>query len=225
MLSSRNGRYIYPILGILLSITTLIFGLARAKNFNTLYFIISVWGLFFVFGYFKVCFGIIPFTIITMLLFSSIVVTGTTGQKVFDVTNVNRALTVSFAVMPGMSIPPSKVINNMRQLKIPKAITLGMMITLNFFPLLFKEMKQIRQAIKTRGVITFFNFKALYRAFLVPLVVRIINISSILSLSVETRAFSLSKREITLYKKEKFKFQDAIFLVLFILIIVLVEVL
>ena len=45
------------------------------------------------------------------------------------------------------------------------------------------------------------NPKIFYRAFLVPFVMRLVNISDTLSLSVETRGFSLEKVPYTVYKK------------------------
>lgn len=57
-----------------------------------------------------------------------------------------------------------------------------------------------------------FNPKIFYRAFLVPLVMRLVNISDTLSLSVETRGFSLGGEPYTIYKREKIAAKDILFL-------------
>ena len=55
------------------------------------------------------------------------------------------------------------------------------------------------------------NFRILYRAFLVPLVMRLVNISDTLALSVETRGFALGKVQYTIYKRESFALSDLVF--------------
>ncbi len=65
---------------------------------------------------------------------------------------------------------------------------------------------------KTRGAGSILNPKILYRAFLVPFVMRLVNISDTLSLSVETRGFSLEKTPYTVYKKEIVCLSDVLFI-------------
>lgn len=65
---------------------------------------------------------------------------------------------------------------------------------------------------KTRGAGSVFNPKILYRSFLVPLVMRLVNISDTLALSVETRGFALGKVCYTIYKKENIALSDIVFI-------------
>jgi energy-coupling factor transporter transmembrane protein EcfT len=65
---------------------------------------------------------------------------------------------------------------------------------------------------KTRGAGSLLNPKVLYRAFLVPLVMRLVGISDTLSLSVETRGFTLGKVKYSVYKREVVALSDIIFL-------------
>ena len=51
----------------------------------------------------------------------------------------------------------------------------------------------------------------LYRAFLVPFVMRLVNISDTLALSVETRGFALGKVRYTIYKKENLAISDIVY--------------
>ena len=85
------------------------------------------------------------------------------------------------------------------------AIALGMSIQ----PI---DMTRNLSALKTRGAGSVFNPKIFYRAFLVPLVMRLVNISDTLSLSVETRGFSLEKTPYTVYKKETVCISDVLFI-------------
>lgn len=65
---------------------------------------------------------------------------------------------------------------------------------------------------KTRGAGSILNPKIFYRAFLIPLVTRIVDISDILALSIETRGFTLGKTMCTVYKKEYINVFDVLFI-------------
>ena len=86
-----------------------------------------------------------------------------------------------------------------------------MLIATSFPPVLGAEIKRVREAMKTRGAGSVLNPKIFYRAFLVPFVMRLVNISDTLSLSVETRGFSLEKVPYTVYKKEIVCLSDVLF--------------
>lgn len=112
-----------------------------------------------------------------------------------------RFLLLGICSVPLLSIPPADLARAMNQLKIPRSLTLGMLITIRFIPILFGEIFQVRNAMRSRGVnVWFFGPKTFYRAFLVPLIMRCANISDILTLSVETRAFDTENREASVYK-------------------------
>lgn len=213
-LNSKNP--IYPVLGLLTAVLTLAIGLTFVKNPSVLYFYIGIYILHFIFGNWKSCIAIIPFVMVLGSFFGF--VTYIVAQDITSTTHaVYRSFAVCLAIIPGLSTPTAAFVKNLRQLKISKAVTLGMMITLNFIPLFKKEMGQIHDAMKTRGVVSMLNPKVMYRAFLIPLIIRIVNISETLSLSVETRGFTLDKSETTVYQPIKFTARDLVFIVLFIL--------
>lgn len=106
---------------------------------------------------------------------------------------INRFGSVFLAVAVGTSIEPADMTRNLSTLKVPRGITLGMLIATSFPPVLGAEIRRVREAMKTRGAGSVLNPKIFYRAFLVPFVMRLVNISDTLSLSVETRGFSLRK--------------------------------
>ena len=73
------------------------------------------------------------------------------------------------------------------------------------------EIRRVREAMKTRGAGSLLNPKILYRAFMVPFVMRLVNISDTLALSVETRGFALGKAPYTIYKRESLALSDVLF--------------
>lgn len=125
-----------------------------------------------------------------------------------------RFLLLGICSVPLLSIPPADLARALNQLKVPRTLTLGMLITIRFIPILFGEIFQIRDAMRSRGVnVWFYTPKTFYRAFLVPLIMRCVNISETLSLSVETRAFDTESKEAAVYKPVTFKTRDIIFIV------------
>ncbi len=200
---------------MLLSLATLIFGLIMATKENIYIFYIAIFVLYLAFGYYKSCLAIIP-----GLLTTTFVIGGLTYLITKDVTTTyhafNRALAITFAVVPGLSVSTTHFVRNLRQLKFPKLITLGMLITLNFIPLFVKEMTQIKDAMKTRGVSLLLNLNVFYRAFVLPLFVRILQISDTLALSVETRGFVTDKVQTTIFEPIKFTARDIVFVILFV---------
>ena len=106
-----------------------------------------------------------------------------------------------------------RLIRNMNQLHFPKMLTLGMLIAVRFVPVVGSEVRQIREAMKTRGVrASLWNFKCFYRALLIPLIMRLINISDTLSLSLETRGFELENTPVTVYEPVQFTLRDGLYL-------------
>ena len=124
----------------------------------------------------------------------------------------NRFASVFLAAALGMSVEPADMTRNLSTLKMPRGVTLGMLIAASFPPVLGAEIKRVREAMKTRGAGSVLNPKIFYRAFLVPFVMRLVNISDTLSLSVETRGFSLEKVPYTVYKKEIVCLSDVLFI-------------
>ncbi|MFI3325854.1 MAG: energy-coupling factor transporter transmembrane component T [Clostridia bacterium] len=213
--NSKNP--IYPVLSLLVAVLTLTVGLIFVEKSNILYFYIGIYILHFIFGNHKACLAVVPFAVLLGSFFGF--VTYIVAHDISSTTHaVYRSFAVCLAIISGLSTPVTDFVKNLRQLKMPKAITLGFMITLNFIPLFKKEMKQIHDAMKTRGAVSVLNPKVLYRAFLIPLIIRIVNISETLSLSVETRGFTLDKSETTVYNPIKFKLRDLVFIISFTII-------
>ena len=134
-----------------------------------------------------------------------------------------RCLLIGVCVVPMLSTPPAQLTRSLNQLKFPRLMTLGMLVTVRFIPILYSEIWQIRDAMRSRGLDTRWYSPAwyrpgnLYRAFLVPLVMRAVSISDTLSLSVETRGFDPESRDATVYRPVLFTARDAAFIALTVL--------
>ena len=124
-----------------------------------------------------------------------------------------RMILLGLCAVPMVSTSPCDLTRCLAKLKCPRVITLGMLVTLKFIPVLVGEIKQIWEAMKVRGAnMNWYRPSCIYRAFIIPLVMRIIGISDTLSLSLETRAFTLDDSTSSVYKVIKIKARDFVFL-------------
>ena len=103
---------------------------------------------------------------------------------------------------------PGRILFHVR---LPRVLTLAMLITFTFFPLLRAEVRQTREAMRTRGAGGLLNPAILYRAFLIPLMVRLVNLSDTLALSVETRGFTTYPAPYTVYRPVYLQAKDGAF--------------
>jgi energy-coupling factor transporter transmembrane protein EcfT len=99
-------------------------------------------------------------------------------------------------------------------------LTLGMLVAIRFVPILLGEMRRIREAMRTRGVRLLLNPSCFYRAFLIPLIMRLVGISELLSLSIETRGFDLADKGAVVFRPVAFGARDVMFAVATVLLVV-----
>lgn len=126
---------------------------------------------------------------------------------------LGRCLLLGIAAAPIISIPVADLTRCLNQLKFSRAATLGMMITVSFIPIIIFEIQKISEVFKTRGLTgRVKNPSVIFRAFFIPLIMRVINISDSLTLSLETRGFDLNNKNVTVYKPIKFTVRDAVFI-------------
>lgn len=192
MIEKKESK-LYPLFAIASGIVIIIFGLIKAKDPQIFFFIGGVWLLLLGMGCYHASLKILFVASVLSLLF--FLISYALYKNVSSaLALVSRILVLFVAMIPGFSIRPVDLVRNLNQLKFPRAIALAMLIALNFGPLLKKEIFQIREAMKTRGAGSFFNYKIFYRAFLIPLITRLVNISDTLALSVETRGFTMDQK-------------------------------
>lgn len=205
-------RPIYPVIGLCVSMMVLIGGITYAKNPLCSGFLLGIWVLFVLFGYWKACIAIVPVAAVLSLIFGGITYL-ISKDSIATMAAVHRMFAVAIAVVPGLALSPIVLVRNCATLRMPPMLTLGMMITLTFFPLLGREIKQIRDAMKTRGAGSILRPQIFYRAFLIPLIIRLVNVSDVLALSLETRGFTGELGQAALYKEVTLSVRDVVFLI------------
>lgn len=207
-------RKIYPLIVLFVSIFFLVFGLVMARDEYCIYFLLACYVTLFVYGCHRQCLKGLLWFVPVSLLFSFLTYYIYGNDMKSALTMFNRFFALFLSTIIGSSVSSIRMSRCLSSLHFPKSITLGMMISTSFTTVLSTEVKRISKAMKTRGAGIFLNPKVLYRAFLIPFVIRIVNISDTLSLSIETRGFTLQKSNTTIYKKEKLILSDVIFVLL-----------
>ncbi len=203
---------IHPLISLLSSIIIMIFGLIYADCFNTLYWLLGLYILFIILGMYKSALRMI----IPACLFIGIfvlIIYFTTNDTNMMLRMTIRFLAIFISLIPASSIYIVDFTTSLNQIHTPRFITIGLMITFSFIPILKTEMKRIKEAMKSRGI-GIYNPKILYRAFIIPLVMRITEISDTLSLSLETRGFRMTGNSYSIYKPVKLKILDFIYVLL-----------
>lgn len=201
---------IYPIVSIAFSIVVLLGGLMIFKEPSFAYLLGAICLVCLVFGYGKVllkCLMIfIPLSALIGLL-----TWPASGSYIAALQMAGRILLMGLCAVPMVSLPPINLTRCMTQLKCPHILTLGMLVVVRFVPMLIGEMRRILEAMKTRGVRLTLNPTCFYRAFLIPLIMRLTNISEILALSLETRGFDIRNKNVVVYRPVYFTLRDAVF--------------
>ncbi len=215
---------IYPIIGLFSTVLIIIFGIITAKENACVWYLGAMWLLFLAFGYWRSCLAVLPAALLLSVFLAGITY-AISRDPLSSYAAVNRILAVCIAVIPGLALSPIYLVRNFSSLRLPRMLTLGMMITLTFFPLLGREVRQVREAMRTRGAGSFVSPQIFYRAFLIPLIIRLVNISDTLALSVETRGFSKDAENYSVYKTVDVRPWDILFLLFLLTGAVLVVVL
>ncbi|MGN0814007.1 MAG: energy-coupling factor transporter transmembrane component T family protein [Candidatus Coproplasma sp.] len=202
----------YPLIALASALIILIFGLISARTVECSYFLAGAFVWLIIFGCYKQALKALPAFILFGGAFALIAYFSSGGSAEAALAMANRFGAVFLAVVPGMSVQPVSMTRNLSQLHTPRGITLGMLVTMSFVPVLKAEIGRVHEAMKTRGAGSLVSPKIFYRAFLVPLVTRLADISDTLSLSIETRGFTLGKANYTVYKKEYINAVDVLFI-------------
>lgn len=209
--SLQVKKPLYPLVCILSSLAIAIVGLIMVKGNMTPFLLLFLCVL-------DCCFGLYRATIKCLLIFIPVSAVFGLFTYLFNwnlleaVQMAERVLLLAVAAIPAVCMPPINLIRCLTKLRCPRMITLGMLIVIRFIPVLRAEVSRIREAMKTRGVnASLWNFSCFYRALLIPLMMRLINISDTLSMSLETRGFELSQAQSTIYREVRFRPRDAVY--------------
>ncbi len=203
----------YPLVSFVSSIVLLVFGMLFSKNILAFAFAGAVFVLFSVFGFFKSTWKMTVAMGVCGLVIGGLSFLTNRSFDAFWQT-VLRMILLGLCAVPMVSTSPCDLTRCLAKLKCPRVITLGMLVTLKFIPVLASEIKQIWEAMKVRGAnMNWYRPSCIYRAFIIPLVMRIIGISDTLSLSLETRAFTLDESQSSVYREVKTKPRDFVFFI------------
>ena len=200
MLESRNDKALYPLFAIASAVIILLTSLLLAPRHGYIY-LLAVVIVEVIFGMGKYVLKLLPAAALMGVIYFAINYLIT--KNIADgISGATRIAGLCAAMVPGMSIPPVNLTRALNDLKCPRALSLGILITLRFFPLLGIEIKNIREAMRTRGAGG--SIATLYRSTILPFCLRLVNISDLLALSVETRCFSTDS-DYSVWKKVKIR--------------------
>ena len=202
----------YPLIAIVAALFVIVFGLVVARNENLCWYLLGVLVWFCLFGCFKGVLKMLPAFIVFGGAFAGIAYASAGGDLAAALSMLNRFGALFLGIALSMSVAAVRMTRSLSEIHTPRAITLGMLISMSFVPMLKGEIGRVREAMKTRGAGSVLEPKILYRAFLVPFVMRLVNISDTLALSVETRGFTLGGSLYSIYQKESPALSDVLFL-------------
>ena len=204
-------KRLHPVTCLVASMFIMIFGLVMAKSVDMLYFLSAMLVWFMLFGMAGACLKAIPIMLVVGGAFYGIFY-ATSGDTMLGLSMTTRSIAIVMAVIPGLSTEPVRMTRSLSAMHMPRAVTLGALIALSFGPMLRREVKRVREAMRTRGAGSVLNPKIAYRAFLVPFIMRLMSISDTLALSVETRGFTLTKAPYSVYRVEHIGVMDVLFI-------------
>jgi energy-coupling factor transport system permease protein len=198
---------LHPLLNIFLSIFILFFGLFM-KDLNQIIYYISFIIVVAVFsGYILTLFKtlLIVISMSSILALISYLITQDLLQCYFIIC---RFAILGLCIVFSLNINPTDLSRSLNQLHCPRKVSLAILITYRFIPVLKSEISKITEAMKVRGVkFHWWNPLQYYRVLFLPMIIRIINISDTLALSIETRGFSIENQS-TFYRKVLIKKKD-----------------
>ena len=210
------SKPLHPLINLILSIFILISGLFM-KNLNQIvYYILFIIIMAVLSGYFFTLLIIFPI-FISMGAITALISYLITFNLSLSLISMSRFSIMALSVVFTLNINPTDLSRSLTQIHCPRKFSLAILITFRFIPVLKQEMNRITEAMKVRGVkFHWWNPIQYYRVLFLPLIIRIINISDTLALSIETRGFS-AKGKSSLYRRVLIKKKDIIITLLTIL--------
>jgi len=204
---------LYPLVCLGSAIALLVGGLMCAKQTVFPFFVLMVCLLYALFGLGKVtakCFMVFIPVSIVFALFSFLL----QRDLVTAVQMACRVLLIGLSAVPMVTLPAVNLTRCLTQLGCPRIIALGMLIAIRFVPVIGDEVRRVCEAMRTRSV-----GMSVYRAFIVPVMMRVINISETMSLSLETRAFSIGDEPTSVSERVTFRLRDGLYCVSCVLLL------
>lgn len=197
-------KRIYPLLALVSTICIFFCGLVFVRSAVVVPYIILIAVTYVAFGLGKNL-GVMAMMFIPLALVSTLL-SLTFGSPEQAVQTGLRMFLLGLSAVPTSAMAHIDFTRNINQVGCPKWLSLGMLVSLKFVSLIREEMGHIRMAMKLRGMqYHWYHPNVLYRGFIIPFLVRLMSISDMLTLSLETRAYSLQNKEVTSFKKITFE--------------------
>ena len=215
---------LHPVISVLLSVLIVAFGLFMDDVVQAGVFVVCLLILFIAAGYARAAWRVFRFAlpVAVMIALLAYLIGRSVPSSLRTVIHIVLLASASVLVI---TIHPTRMSRALTQLGCPRIISLALLVTVRFIPVLKSEMDRIREAMISRGVrFRWTNLNHAYRAFIIPLMVRLINISDTLAISLETRGFALGEQG-TVYKPVPWQPRDALVSVYFVATIVSILVL
>lgn len=220
MMRLAAKRPLHPCVCVLSALAVFVIGLMMARGLRLPVLAVALVAIY-------ACFGLIGSTLRCMAMmipagFLIALVTLLVRQDLDAAVGMWARIVVSgLAAVPVITMPHINLVRFLTQRRCPRMITLGMLIAVRFLPVLGSEIAHIREAMKTRGVrASLWNVRCFYRALVMPLMLRIINMSDTMALSLETRGFDLENREVSVYRPVRFFARDGVFAACIVILLV-----
>lgn len=209
--SFQIDRPLFPVISIAAALLILCCGILVSSRIWVVYGLIAALSLVYLaFGFGRVLWKALLLFLAVGLLSS--VLQLCRHQYDHALVTVGRLLTLALSSIPLITTTPILLSRCLNRLRVPRAVTLGMMVAVSFVPLLIGEIRRVRDAMRTRGASSaWYSPGIIYRAFCLPFISQIIDMSDILAISVETRGFDMSEKNASAYKTVSVGTRDVLF--------------
>ena len=126
-----------------------------------------------------------------------------------------RMMTISLSItMFAFTTTPAQLVSGLESVRAPRRLTLAIMVMLRFLPVFIRDMDRVRQSNGLRARPSKHRLRVGYRAFMMPVVSRVYNLSDNITLGLHTRGFRV-QGERTMVNAMAFSVADAFLLAIF----------
>lgn len=193
------ARPLHPLLSVACAVVALTFGLLLRDVTTLLPFVAGLALLFVLVGYgallARAALVIVPLAALIGALAALFGSNVSSGLMTFG-----RISLLGLTTALAWTIDPTQLARALRQTGAPPIVAIGLLITVRAIPTLASEAMRIRDAMRVRGLaLRRTPLRILYRALVVPLLIRVLNLAESLALALETRAFTGDPRA-TVYR-------------------------
>ncbi len=206
----RSDKAIYPLFCLLSCVITFFGGLLMVRQDWFPLYLAALLVIYAAFGYLSTALRIVPAFLAVAAMVAVLSLFFATPQQALQ--TGYRVLLLGVSAVPSISMAAIDLVRVLNRLKCPRWLTLGLLIGLRFIGIMALEIRRIRQAMRLRGVNSaWYDPRVVYRALVIPLMMRLLSISDLLALSLETRAFSMDGR-VTSYRTLTVRGRDGVYI-------------